>query len=40
MAEIYQVQEGECAGDAPAMIRSNRNLAQLRRENLFDAPEG
>ena len=35
MAEIYEVQDGECAGDVSGNDPSNQNLPQLRRENLF-----
>jgi TolB-like protein/tRNA A-37 threonylcarbamoyl transferase component Bud32 len=40
MAEIYQVQEGECAGDFPAMIRVIRICRNCGAKILSDAPEG
>src|SRR5215468_11233053 len=40
MAEIYQVQEGECAGDLPAMIRVIRICRNCGAKIFSDAPEG
>src|SRR5262249_17232817 len=40
MAEIYQVQEGECAGDSPAMIRVIRICRNCGAKILSDAPQG
>src|SRR5262245_34117806 len=40
MAEIYQVQEGECAGDFPAMIRVIRICRNCGAKILSDAPQG
>src|SRR6516225_6042381 len=40
MAEIYQVHEGECAGDFPAMIRVIRICRNCGAKILSDAPEG
>src|SRR5438477_2982845 len=40
MAEIYQVQEGECAGEFPAMIRVIRICRNCGAEIFSDAPEG
>ena len=40
MAEIYQVQEGECAGDFPAMIRVIRICRNCGAKIFSDAPEG
>jgi serine/threonine protein kinase/tetratricopeptide (TPR) repeat protein len=40
MSEIYQVQEGECAGDFPAMIRVIRICRNCGAKILSDAPQG
>src|SRR5262249_8894654 len=40
MSEIYQVQEGECAGDFPAMIREIRICRNCGAKILSDAPQG
>ena len=40
MAEIYQVQEGEWAGDFPAMIRVIRICRNCGAKILSDAPQG
>src|SRR5262249_20313260 len=40
MAEIYQVQEGECAGDFPTMIRVIRICRNCGAKIFSDAPEG
>src|SRR5213083_1120148 len=40
MAEIYQVQEGECAGEFPAMIRVIRICRNCGAKIFSDAPEG
>ncbi len=40
MAEIYQVQEGECAGDFPVMIRVIRICRNCGAKIFSDAPEG
>src|SRR5215470_10402493 len=40
MAEICQVQEGECAGDLPTMIRVIRICRNCGAKILSDAPEG
>src|SRR5215813_3627373 len=40
MAEIYQVQEGECAGDFPAMIRVIRICRNCGAKILSNAPQG
>src|ERR1043165_155224 len=40
MSEIYQVQEGECAGDFPAMIRVIRICRNCGAKIFSDAPEG
>src|SRR5215475_3703758 len=40
MAEIYQVQEGECAGDFPAMIRVIRICRNCGAKIFSDAPQG
>jgi len=40
MAEIYQVQEGECAGDFRAMIRVIRICRNCGAKVFSDAPEG
>src|SRR5436309_478686 len=40
MEEIYQVQEGECAGEFPAMIRVIRICRNCGAKIFSDAPEG
>jgi TolB-like protein/tRNA A-37 threonylcarbamoyl transferase component Bud32/Flp pilus assembly protein TadD len=40
MAEIYKVQEGECAGDFPAVIRVIRICRNCGSKIFSDAPEG
>ena len=40
MAEIYQVQEGECASDFPAMIRVIRICRNCGAKIFSDAPQG
>src|SRR4029077_5342253 len=40
MAEIYKVQQGECAGDVPEMIRVIRICRNCGAKILSDAPEG
>src|SRR5215469_1418474 len=40
MAETYQVQDGECAGDSPAMIRVIRICRNCGAKIFSDAPEG
>jgi TolB-like protein/tRNA A-37 threonylcarbamoyl transferase component Bud32/Flp pilus assembly protein TadD len=40
MAEIYKVQEGECAGDVPVMIRVIRICRNCGAKIFSDAPEG
>ena len=40
MAEIYQVQHGECAGDVPTMIRVIRICRNCGAKIFSDAPEG
>src|SRR5437773_4043466 len=40
MAEIYQVQDGECAGDSPTMIRVMRICRNCGAKIFSDAPEG
>src|SRR5215475_8015317 len=40
MEEIYQVQEGECAGDFPTMIRVIRICRNCGAKIFSDAPEG
>src|SRR2546429_7050653 len=40
MAEIYKVQQGECAGDVPTMIRIIRICRNCGAKILSDAPEG
>jgi TolB-like protein/tetratricopeptide (TPR) repeat protein/tRNA A-37 threonylcarbamoyl transferase component Bud32 len=40
MAEIYQVQEGECADDVPEMIRVIRVCRNCGAKIFSDAPEG
>src|SRR5215510_7926846 len=40
MAKTYQVQEGECAGDFPTMIRVIRICRNCGAKVLSDAPEG
>jgi TolB-like protein/tRNA A-37 threonylcarbamoyl transferase component Bud32/Tfp pilus assembly protein PilF len=40
MAEIYQVQDGECAGDSPTMIRVIRICRNCGAKIFSDAPEG
>src|SRR5215470_1897145 len=40
MAEIYKVQERECAGEFPAMIRVIRICRNCGAKILSDAPEG
>src|SRR5438445_1536603 len=40
MAEIYKVQQGECAGDVPAMIRVIRICRNCGAKVFSDAPEG
>jgi serine/threonine-protein kinase len=40
MAEIYKVQEGECAGDVPEMIRIIRICRNCGAKIFSDAPEG
>ena len=40
MAEIYQVQEGECAGEFPAIIRVIRICRNCGAKIFSDAPEG
>ena len=40
MAEIYQVQNGECASDFPAMIRVIRICRNCGAKILSDAPQG
>jgi serine/threonine protein kinase/tetratricopeptide (TPR) repeat protein len=40
MAETYQVQDGECAGDSPTMIRVMRICRNCGAKILSDAPEG
>src|SRR6266550_7850753 len=40
MAEIYKVQQGECAGDVPTMIRVIRICRNCGAKIFPDAPEG
>src|SRR5216117_857967 len=40
MAEIYKVQQGECAGDVPTMIRVIRICRNCGAKIFSDAPEG
>src|ERR1700746_4072614 len=40
MAEIYKVQQGECAGDVPEMIRVIRICRNCGAKIFSDAPEG
>src|SRR5512133_3864442 len=40
MAEIHKVQQGECAGDFPAVIRVIRICRNCGTKILSDAPEG
>src|SRR5262249_52808794 len=40
MAKTYQVQEGECAGDFPLMIRVMRICRNCGAKIFSDAPEG
>src|SRR5215470_10669627 len=40
MAEIYKVQERECAGEFPAMIRVIRICRNCGAKILSDAPQG
>ena len=40
MAKIYEVQQGECAGDVPAMVRIMRICRKCGAKILSDAPEG
>src|SRR6266566_369002 len=40
MAEFYEVQEGECASDSPAMIRVIRICRKCGAKIFSDAPEG
>src|SRR5437773_1400623 len=40
MAKIYEVQQGECARDAPAMIRVIRICRKCGAKIFSDAPEG
>src|SRR5437762_489698 len=40
MAEIYKVQQGECAGDVPTIIRVIRNCRNCGAKFFSDAPEG
>src|SRR5437879_7295106 len=40
MAEIYKVQQGECAGDVPTMIRVIRICRNCGAKVFSDAPEG
>src|SRR5215471_17309979 len=40
MAEIYQVQQGECAGDVPVMLRVIRICRNCGAKIFSDAPEG